>query len=82
MTKPTDSLAKVTHTVVESAEKLRLALAREWQAAVDGELDEAHGATLQDRPSAGYHPCEPEDVTIASVLDADPGAEPDTDPTA
>ena len=76
MTKPTDSLAKVTHSVVESAEKLRDALAKEWQAAVDGELDEAHGATLEDRPNAGYHPCEPSDIAVVPVPSVNPDAEP------
>lgn len=69
MNNPSDSLAKVTHSVVEGAERLRDALAKEWQAAQDGILDEAHGATLQDRPFAGFHPCEPDDV---DVVTADP----------
>jgi hypothetical protein len=76
MTKPTESLAKVTHSVVEGAEKLRDALAKEWQAVVDGELDEAHGATLDDRPSAGYHPCEPNDIAVIPVQSTNPDAEP------
>ncbi len=62
MTKPKDALFDVTHTVAEGVEKLRLALAREWQAVEDASLDRAHGATRDDRPSAGYHPCEPADV--------------------
>lgn len=76
MSKPTESLAKVTHTVVEGAEKLRDALAKEWQAAQDEVLDEAHGATLEDRPFAGYHPCEPSDAAVVPAPTANSDAEP------
>ncbi len=58
MNTPSHSISKISHSVFAGAERLYDTLTKEWQAAQSDMLDRAHGATLEDRPSAGYHPCD------------------------
>ena len=70
------SLSGVKQSVLGGAEKLYQALADEWQAAQDHLLDSAHGATREDRPSPGFHPCEPADVAVTLTAPVNPDARP------